>query len=183
MQDEIIINKYIRIFQECLNEELTLVEEQHKPAVIEMCSEWTTRTLLYSFGDPRELSNMISKIFTAAELREFVYGLSMRFIVKISGNEDISLNKLINIVTAWCLTSEAVETANEVRGTKWSVEDYVREMVLIPADVPMSVRETLLGVSTNIPLTLDANRFLIVPIMLHIGGLVDAPIAEKSGSR
>lgn len=179
MRQDIIITKYIDIFRECLTEELTLVEERSASAVYEILNVWTTRTLLYSFGDPTAMSKIVESIFTANEIRDFVYGLTMRFIVKISGNEDISFNKLISIVTSWCLTDESVNAFARATGSSVSQEQFLKELVLIPQEVPPYQRDMLLGISENIPALIDANRFLIVPIMMSIGGLVDAPTPSK----
>lgn len=179
MPQDIIINKYIDVFRECLTEELSLVEERSMSAVHEVLNNWTTRTLLYSFGDSEAMSKVVATIFTASEVRDFVYGLTMRFIIKISGNEDISFKKLIDIVTSWCLTDESINAYAKSVGGAVSHDQYLKDLVLIPQEIPAPQRDLLLGISVNMPSMLDANRFLIVPIMMSIGGLVDAPTPPK----
>lgn len=177
---EIIIDKYCKIFRDCLEEELAVTEEKAMPVVTEITSGWTTRTLLFAFGDPAELAKITETIFTNSDVRDFVYGLTMRFIVKISGNEDISFPQLVSIVTSWAIDDDTVVRATNTVGRDVKPSELIDNECLIPKEIPESTRKILLGVNSNIPLILDVNRFLIVPIMLNIGGLVSVPAPTKN---
>lgn len=177
---EIIINKYSQIFRECLNEELSITEGKAIPTITEITTKWTTQTLLFAFGDVSELAKITETIFTNSDVRDFVYGLTMRFIVKISGNEDISFPQLVDIVTSWIVNYDSVYRASESLGRDIKPEQVISELSLIPREIPEITRNILLGINSNIALVLEINRFLIVPIMFNIGGLVQVPELDKN---
>lgn len=178
---DIIIDKYCEIFRDCLEEELAITEAKAIPVITEITSAWTTRTLMFAFGDAAELSKIVESVFTHSDVRNFVYGLTMRFIIRISGNEDISFEKLVDILTSWCLSSDSLARAAKHSDVRLEPEAIISELSLIPKEIPTLTRNVLLGTNMNIGVTLEFNRFLIVPMMLNIGGLVSIPAPTATG--
>lgn len=169
---DIIIDKYCEIFRDCFEEEFVIIEVKVIFVIMEIILVWIIWMLMFVFGDVVELFKIVEFVFMYLDVCNFVYGLIMWFIICIFGNEDISFEKLVDILMFWCFSSDLFVCVVKYFDVRLEFEVIIFEFLLIFKEILMLIRNVLLGINMNIGVILEFNWFLIVFMMFNIGGFV-----------